>query len=205
MRFLLSISRWIDTINLYVGRWTSWAILLVVIVSAANALSRKLLHSGPNAWIELQLYLFGALFLLASGYTLLKNGHVRVDVLSSRLSKRAQIGIEIFGTLFFLLPAATLIMVLGWPMFWESWATQEASPNVGGLIRWPAKLLVPLGFTLLIAAGLSHVIKCIGFLLGHCPDPTARESAQQEEDRLAAEIQARLEAETAAARNGTGR
>jgi TRAP-type mannitol/chloroaromatic compound transport system permease small subunit len=205
MRFILSISRLIDTINLYVGRWTSWAILLVVLVSTASALSRKLLHSGSNAWTELQLYLFGALFLLASGYTLLKNGHVRVDVLSSKLSKRAQIGIEIFGTLCLLLPAATLIMVLGWPMFWESWATQEASPNVGGLIRWPAKLLVPLGFTLLIAAGLSHAVKCIGFLLGHCPDPTERQSAQQEEDRLAAEIKARLDAEADAGRTGAGR
>ena len=205
MRFLLSISRWIDTVNLFVGRWISWGILLVVLVSAGNALGRKLLHSGSNAWLELQWYLFGALFLLASGYTLLKNGHVRVDVLSSRLSRRQQIGIEIFGTLFFLLPAATLIMVLAWPMFWESWSTQEASPNAGGLIRWPAKLLVPVGFTLLIAAGLSHLVKCIGFLRGLCPDPTARESAQSEEDRLAAEIKARLEAEAAAAGTGRGR
>ena len=195
MQFLLKISRLIDQINLRIGRWVSWAILAAVVVSSANALSRKFLHSGSNAWLELQGYLFGALFLLASGYTLLKNGHVRVDVLSSKLSRRTQIKIEILGTLLFLLPAAILIMVLAWPMFWESWVSQEASPNAGGLIRWPAKLLVPLGFTLLVAAGLSHLIKCIGFLSGHCPDPTQRESSMTEEEKLAAELKLRLEAE----------
>ncbi len=199
MKLFLSLSRLIDAVNLRIGRGVSWAILVVVLVSAGNALARKFLHSGSNAWLELQWYLFGALFLLSSGYTLLKNGHVRVDVLSSRLSRRAQIGIEIFGTLFFLMPAAVLIMTLAWPMFWESWSTQEMSPNAGGLIRWPAKLLVPVGFTLLVAAGVSHVIKCVGFLAGHCPDPTARESAKTEEERLAEELKARLEAEAAAA------
>lgn len=197
MRLLLSVARWIDAINLRAGRWVSWLILLVVIVSTSNALARKFLHSSSNAWLELQSYLFGALFLIASGYTVLKNGHVRVDVLASKLSRRTQIGIEIFGTLFFLLPAAVLIMWLAWPMFWESWATQELSPNVGGLIRWPAKLLVPVGFTLLIAAGVSHLIKCVGFLLGRCPDPTLRESAKSEEEKLAEELKARVDAEGA--------
>lgn len=199
MGVLLFLSRWIDKINLFVGRWISWAVLAVVVVSALNALGRKFLHSGSNAWLELQWYLFGALFLLSSGYTLLKNGHVRVDILSSKLSKRRQIGIEIAGTLLFLMPAAILIMVLAWPMFWESWLTQEASPNAGGLIRWPAKLLVPVGFSLLIAAGASHLIKCVGFLMGRCPDPTARESAQTEEEKLAEELKARLDAEAAMA------
>ncbi|MCA0243603.1 MAG: TRAP transporter small permease subunit [Proteobacteria bacterium] len=203
MRFLLSVARWIDAVNLRVGRWVSWFILLVVIVSSANALARKLLNSSSNAWLELQSYLFGAVFLLASGYTLQKNGHVRVDVLASKLSRRAQIGIEIFGTLFFLMPAAVLIMWLAWPMFWESWVTQELSPNVGGLIRWPAKLLVPVGFTLLIAAGISHLIKCVGFLLGECPDPTLRESAKSEEEQLAADLKARLDAELAGAPKST--
>lgn len=205
MGFLLSLSRLIDAVNLRIGRWVSWAVLIVCLVSTANALGRKFLHGGSNAWLELQWYLFGALFLLASGYTLQKNGHVRVDVLSSKLSKRKQIGIEIFGTLFFLMPAALLIMVLAWPMFWESWVTQEASPNAGGLIRWPAKLLVPVGFTLLIAAGLSHLVKCVGFLMGRCPDPTARESAKSEEEKLAKELKARLESEAATARAEKGR
>ena len=202
MKSLLSIARWIDVVNVKVGRGISWAILLVVLVSTGNALARKFLHSGSNAWLELQWYLFGALFLLASGYTLLKNGHVRVDVLSSKLTPRKRIAVEIFGTLFFLMPAAVLIMVLAWPMAWESWATQEMSPNSGGLIRWPAKLLVPVGFTLLIAAGISHLIKCIGFLRGECPDPTERESSMSDEEKLAAELQARLEAEDAAAAAG---
>ena len=199
MGALLFLSRWIDKINLFVGRWISWAVLAVVVVSALNALGRKFLHSGSNAWLELQWYLFGALFLLSSGYTLLKNGHVRVDILSSKLSKRRQIGIEIAGTLLFLMPAAILIMVLAWPMFWESWLTQEASPNAGDLIRWSAKLLVPVGFSLLIAAGVSHLIKCVGFLMGRCPDPTARESAKTEEEKLAEELKARLDAEAAMA------
>lgn len=202
MGALLSLSRVIDAINLFVGRWISWAVLLVVLVSAFNALGRKFLHSGSNAWLEMQWYLFGALFLLSSGYTLLKNGHVRVDVLSSKLPKRKQIGIEIAGTLLFLMPAAVLIMVLAWPMFWDAWVTQEASPNAGGLIRWPAKLLVPVGFSLLIAAGVSHLIKCVGFLMGRCPDPTARESAKSEEEKLAEELRARLDAEAAAAAQG---
>lgn len=198
MGFLLSLSRLIDAINQFVGRWISWAVLVVVLISSANALGRKFFHSGSNAWLEVQWYLFGAIFLLAAGYTLLKNGHVRVDVFSSKLSKRKQIWIEILGTMLFLMPMAVLIMWLAWPMFWESWATQEASPNAGGLIRWPAKLLVPVGFSLLIGAGLSHLIKCIGFLMGRCPDPTARDSAKSEEEKLAEELKARLDAEAIA-------
>jgi TRAP-type mannitol/chloroaromatic compound transport system permease small subunit len=199
MGFLLTVSRWIDALNERVGRVVAWAILLAVLVSVFNAVGRKFMHAGSNAWLELQWYLFGTLFLLTSGYTLLKNGHVRVDVLSSKLSRRAQMWIEVFGTLFFLLPTALVIMVLGWPMFLESWHTQEMSSNAGGLIRWPAKLLVPVGFCLLIAAGLSHLIKCIAFLQGRGPDPTRREASVTEEEAFAAELRARLEAEAAAA------
>lgn len=195
MQFLLAISRLIDQVNLRIGRWVSWTILAAVVVSSANALSRKFLNSGSNAWLELQGYLFGALFLLSCGYTLLKNGHVRVDVLSSRFSQRTRVWVEILGTTLFLLPGAGLIMFLAWPMFWDAWITHEASPNAGGLIRWPAKLLVPLGFTLLVAAGVSHLIKCVGFLRGRCPDPTQRESAVTDEERLADELKLRLDAE----------
>ncbi len=194
MRALLALSRLIDAVNLAIGRSVSWLTLVVVLISAGNAASRKLLHSSSNAWLELQWYLFGALFLLASGYTLLKNGHVRVDVLAQRLPKRAQMAIEIFGVLFFLLPACGLIMWLAWPMFWESWTSGETSSNSGGLVRWPVKLLIPVGFTLLIAAALSHLIKCVGFLAGRCPDPTRRESARSEEELLAEELARRLAA-----------
>ena len=192
MDLLLKISRWIDAINQRIGQFVAWAILLAVTVSVLNAFGRKFMNLGSNAWLELQWYLFGGLFLLSSGYTMLQNGHVRVDVLSSRLTKRTQIKIDLFGTLFFLFPTALIIMVLGWPMFWESWDSQEMSSNSGGLIRWPAKLLVPVGFCLLIAAGVSHVIKCISYLQGRGPDPMKRDSGVSEEEALAAELLARM-------------
>ena len=194
---LLVISRWIDAVNERVGRLFAWAILLAVAVSVFNAIARKFFNMGSNAWLELQWYLFGAVFLMSSGYTLLKNGHVRVDVLSSKLSKRSQIWIDVFGTLFFLLPAAVVIMWLGWAMFWESWSTQEVSSNAGGLFRWPAKLLVPAGFCLLVAAAISHLIKCVAFLQGRGPDPTLREKPVSEEEELAKELRLRLAGQAA--------
>ncbi len=192
MHTLLALSRLIDRVNLAIGRSVSWLTLIVVLIAAGNAASRKFLHSSSNAWLELQWYLFGALFLLASGYTLLKNGHVRVDVLSSQLPRRAQIGIEIFGTLCFLMPVFGLILWLSWPMFLQAWTSGEVSSNSGGLVRWPVMLLIPIGLSLLIAAAVSHLIKCIGYLLGHCPDPTRRESAMSEEAALAADLARQL-------------
>ncbi|MBN9427037.1 MAG: TRAP transporter small permease subunit [Burkholderiales bacterium] len=200
MRALLALSRAIDAVNTAIGRSVIWITLIVALISSANAISRKFLHSSSNAWLELQWYLFGALFLLASGYTLLKNGHVRVDILSQKLPRRWQIAIEIFGVLFFLMPACWLIMWLAWPMFWESWVSGEVSSNSGGLIRWPVKLLIPIGFALLIAAGISHLIKCIGFLTGHCADPLQPVSTKTDEQKLADELARRLQAEQA----GTG-
>jgi len=198
MKFLLGISRVIDVLNLRVGRAVTWVTLLVVLVSAGNAVVRKLFQTSSNAWLELQWYMFGAMFLLTAGYTLLKNEHVRVDILSSRLSRRTQIGIEIFGVIFFMMPACILIMVLSWPVFVDSWVTHEQSSNVGGLIRWPVKLMIPVGFGLLVLAGISHLIKCIAFLRGAGPDPLIREGAASAEEELAAEIareaQAREEA-----------
>ena len=194
MRSLLALSRLIDAVNNAVGRSISWLILVVVVISTANALSRKFLHSSSNAWLELQWYLFGALFLLASGYTLLKNDHVRVDILAQKLSKRAQIGIEIFGVLFFLLPACGLIMWHAWPMFWDSYVSNEVSSNSGGLVRWPVKLLIPVGFSLLIAAALSHMIKCIAYLMGLGPDPTRRGQGKTVEEEFAEEIARHAEA-----------
>ncbi|SHG71543.1 TRAP transporter small permease subunit [Pollutimonas bauzanensis] len=200
MKFLLALSKIIDNINLRVGQAVIWLTLVVVLVSASNAIIRKVFNTSSNAWLELQWYLFGAIFLLAAGYTFLRNEHVRVDVLAQKFSKRTQIKIEIFGVLFFLFPACFLIFWLSLPFFYESLVLHELSSNTGGLIRWPAKLLIPVGFGLLILAGLSHLIKCIGFLIGACPDPTARAHGKSAEEELADEIlrQAELDARNAA-------
>lgn len=198
MKALLALSRVIDAINRRVGRAVTWLILLAVIVSATNATIRKLFNVSSNAWLELQWYLFGAVFLLAAGYTLLKNEHVRVDVLASRFSRRTQIKIEIFGVLFFLLPMAFIIMWLSWPVFTDAFIHNEQSSNAGGLVRWPAKLMIPVGFALLVAAGVSHLIKCVGYLRGECPDPTHISTGKSAEELLAEEI-ARQAAEREAA------
>lgn len=188
MKFFLTLSRIIDNINTRVGQAVIWLTLVVVLVSATNAIIRKVFNVSSNAWLELQWYLFGAIFLLAAGYTFLRNEHVRVDVLAQKFSKRTQIKIEIFGVLFFLFPACVLIFWLSLPFFYESLVLHELSSNTGGLIRWPAKLLIPIGFGLLILAGVSHLIKCIGFLMGICPDPTARAEGKSAEEELADEI-----------------
>ena len=188
MQALLSLSRWIDLVNDRVGRAVTWLTLIVVVVSSANAIVRKVFNTSSNAWLELQWYLFGAMFLLAAGYTLLKNDHVRVDIISAKLSRRTQIKIEIFGVVFFLLPACTLILILSWPVFMDSFIQNEQSSNSGGLVRWPVKLLIPIGFALLVAAGISHLIKCIGFLKGLCPDPTLKVQAKSADEELADEI-----------------
>jgi len=188
MKALLSLARAIDALNLRVGRAVIWLTLVVVLVSAGNAVIRKVFNVSSNAWLELQWYLFGAMFLLAAGYTLLQNGHVRVDILSARLSRRAQIGIEIFGVACFLLPACLVIMVLSWPMFWDSFVTGEGSSNTGGLLRWPVKLLIPAGFLLLVLAGVSHLIKCVAFLRGLAADPTETHAGKSAEEDLAEAI-----------------
>lgn len=185
---LLALSRLIDAINIKVGRAVSWVILLVVIVSATNAVMRKGFDMSSNAWLEIQWYMFGTIFLLAAGYTLLRNGHVRVDILASRLSERGQVMVDIFGVLVFFLPVCLFILWLSIPMTIESYVQHEVSSNAGGLIRWPVKALIPLGFLLLCAAGISHLIKCIGFLNGACPNPNHPDSQKTSEELLAEEI-----------------
>lgn len=188
MKFLLVLSRLIDRLNEFVGGVVIWICLIVVLVSSGNAVIRKIFDSSSNGWLELQWYLFGALFLLSSGYTLLRNEHVRVDILSSKLTRIHQIWIEIFGVLFFLLPMAILIMYLSWPVFTEAYIQNEQSSNAGGLVRWPAKLLIPIGFGLLVLSGFSHLIKCVGFLFGKCPDPILKHQGQTSEEALAQAI-----------------
>ncbi|MBP6018842.1 MAG: TRAP transporter small permease subunit [Burkholderiaceae bacterium] len=205
MKFLLLLSRAIDALNTRVGKAVTWLTLLVVMVSATNAVIRKVFHVSSNAWLELQWYLFGAIFLLAAGYTFLCNEHVRVDVLSQKFSVRTRIKIEIFGVIFFLFPACALIFWLSLPFFYESFILHELSSNTGGLIRWPAKLLIPVGFGLLILAGVSHLIKCVGYLMGACPDPTARLSEKSAEELLADEIRQQAEAAQNSVNNHTSK
>ncbi len=170
MKSLLALSRLIDAVNEYVGRAVYWLVLAAVLVSSVNATMRYAFSISSNAWLETQWYLFSAVFLLCAGHTLLHNEHIRIDVLASRFPRRVQVWIDIFGTLFFLLPMALIIMRLSWPMFVESYSRNEMSMNAGGLLRWPVKFLIPLGFFLLAAQGISELIKRIGFLMGLIPD-----------------------------------
>lgn len=171
MGFLLRLSGAIDALNDRVGRLVYWAVLAAVLVSAANALMRYAFDLSSNAWLELQWYLFSAVFLLAAAYTLRHNEHVRIDLLYSRLSPRGRAWIDLLGGLFFLLPMAVVIMVLSWPVLIESIVRNEYSSDAGGLLRWPVKLLIPIGFLLLVLQGVSEIVKRVGFLLGRIPDP----------------------------------
>jgi TRAP-type mannitol/chloroaromatic compound transport system permease small subunit len=174
MKALLALSRLVDQLNERVGRLVYWCVLVMVLVSAANATSRYALNMASNAWLELQWYLFSVVFLLCSGYTLLHNEHIRIDVVSSRLSRRTQVWIDVFGIVFFLLPMSIFIMWLGWPIFMNAFNSGEISVNAGGLVRWPARLLVPVGFFLLSVQGVSELIKRIAFLMGLIPDPAEK-------------------------------
>lgn len=166
MASLLRLSALIDALNRAVGRATGWLVLVAVLISAGNAVSRKTLNLSSNAMLEIQWYLFAAVFLLCAGYTLLNKEHVRVDLVYARLTRRNQLLVEIFGTLAFLLPMVLLILVLSWPPFIEAWESGEMSSNAGGLIRWPVKLLIPIGFLLLLLQALSELIKDVAELLG---------------------------------------
>jgi TRAP-type mannitol/chloroaromatic compound transport system permease small subunit len=174
MKQLLALSRAIDFVNERIGRVIYWGVLIMVLVSAANATSRYALNMASNAWLELQWYLFALVFLFCSGYTLLHNEHVRIDVVSSHLSRRTQVWIDVFGFLLFLLPMSLFIMWLSWPVFMNAWTSGEISGNAGGLIRWPARLMVPIGFFLLSLQGFSELIKRIAFLKGLIPDPVEK-------------------------------
>jgi TRAP-type mannitol/chloroaromatic compound transport system permease small subunit len=172
MKILLTISHAIDAVNERVGRALIWLVLIMVLISAGNATSRYALNLASNAWLEMQWYLFAAVFLLGAGYTLLHNDHIRIDVISSRFSPRTRVWIDILGTVVFLLPVSLYILWLSWPIFVNAWTSDEVSVNAGGLIRWPARLLVPLGFFLLSLQGISELIKRIAVLRGLIPDPT---------------------------------
>ncbi len=188
MRALLKISNAIDWLNALVGRYVIWLILASTVISGVNAAVRKAFNMSSNAYLEVQWYLFAASFLLAAGYTLLNHEHVRIDVVSSRLSKRGQIWVDIVGFVFFLMPLCFAILWFSIPFFLNGWRSGEMSSNAGGLIRWPVFLMMPLGFGLLMLQGVSELIKRIAFLMGLIEDPTIKKVAKTAEEELAEEI-----------------
>ena len=188
MKALLALSRAIDAMSERIGRTIYWLVLVAVVISAANATVRKIFNYSSNSFLEIQWYLFSLIFLFCAGYTLKHNEHVRIDIITGRLSARARAVIDIFGTVFFLLPMAILIMYLSWPTFVDAYTRNEVSTNAGGLIIWPARLMVPVGFFLLIAQALSELIKRIAFLNGMIPDPGEKHVEKTAEELLAEEI-----------------
>jgi TRAP-type mannitol/chloroaromatic compound transport system permease small subunit len=164
----------IDRLNERVGHTVYWMVLAAVLVSSGNAVVRYLFDYSSNGWLELQWYLYTSFFLVGAGYTLLRNEHVRIDIIYSRLSPRTRALIDVLGGIFFLLPMALVIMTLAWPVFTESFALNETSPSANGLLRWPVKLMIPVGFFLLALQGVSEIIKRVAFLMNLIPDPTPR-------------------------------
>ncbi len=182
---LLGLSRLIDRLNELVGRSIAWLVLVAVLISGGTAVVRKAFHMSSNALLEIQWYLFAAMFLLAAGYTLLRQEHVRIDVLLGRFSRRTQVKIEIFGIVAFLFPFVIVLVKLVIPLVVRAYLTGEMSPNDGGLIRWPAFALVPAGFSLLGLQGVSELIKRVAYLMGQGPDPSARLRGRSSEEELA--------------------
>ena len=201
MRGLLKFSGAIDWLNAQVGKWVIWLILASTVISGINAVVRKAFNTSSNAYLEVQWYLFAAAFLLAAGYTLLNGEHVKIDVISSRLSKRKQIWIDIFGFALFLAPMCLVILYYGIPFFLQGLRSGEVSSNAGGLIRWPVYALIPAGFILLLLQGFSELIKRFAFLQGLIPDPTVKVQAKSAEEELAEEIRRQAELAEAQKKN----
>lgn len=170
MKALLGISRFIDRVNTKIGMVLAWAILIAVLVSAGNAIIRKVFSTSSNSWLELQWVLFGIVFLLCAPWTLLHNEHIRIDIVNSMFPKGLRNWIDVIGHAFFLIPMTALIVYLSWPFFWLSFLQNEQSTNAGGLPVYPSKLLIPLGFALLLVQGFSELIKRIAIIKGDLPD-----------------------------------
>ncbi len=175
MGALLSVSRGIDAVTAFVGRWVYWLILAAVLVSAGNAIVRKLFDLSSNAWLELQWYLFGAVFMLAAAYTLQRNEHIRIDIVSNMLPKRGRDWIDVIGHVFFLLPLTVVMIRQLLPWVVAGIRSGEMSASAGGLVLWPARLVVLLGFVLLFIQGISELIKRIAVIRGVIADPHAHQ------------------------------
>lgn len=198
MQALLRLSRGIDRLNAWVGKYVIWLIFAATIISGVNAVVRKVFNTSSNAFLEVQWYFFAASFLLAAGYTLLEKEHVKVDVINAKLSLRTRVWIDVLGFALFLTPMCLIVLYYGVPFFVQAWNTGEMSSNAGGLIRWPVYLMMPLGFGLLLLQGWSELIKRIAFLMGLIDDPTVKIVAKSAEEELAEAIR---KAEEEAARN----
>lgn len=182
MKLLLGASRVIDAITAAIGRWVSWLLLAAVLISAGNAIIRKAFDISSNAWLELQWYLYGTVFMLAAAYTLQKNEHIRIDVVSANFSKRTRDWIDLVLHVIFLVPFAFLMTALAWPWFWRSFASGEISSSAGGLVIWPAKAVVLAGFVLLSAQAISEIIKRAAIVFGVIADPAEAVTATEATD-----------------------
>ena len=188
MQALLKLSKAVDWLNSLIGKYVIWLILGSTVISALNAIVRKVFNTSSNAYLEIQWYLFAASFLIAAGYTLLNGEHVKIDVLSSKLSKRAQIWIDVFGFTVFLIPFCCAILWFSTPFVIKGYITGEMSSNAGGLIRWPVYAMLPLGFGLLLLQAVSELIKRLAFLQGLIEDPTNKKVDKTAEEELAEAI-----------------
>ncbi len=187
MHTLLKFSRFVDGLSHLVGKMAMWLILLATLISAGNAIIRKTFDISSNAWLEIQWYLFAAVFLLGAGYAFLRNAHVRIDFISTKFSARTRNWVDVGGIIIFLMPLCYLMIYEGWPIFMNAWTSGEMSSNAGGLIRWPVYLFIPMGFALLALQGFSELIKRMAFLMGHGPDVLAL-GGPSDEERLAEQL-----------------
>ena len=188
MQPLLQFSKGVDWFNAQVGRYIRWLVLAAVLISAGNAIMRKLFSISSNAMLEIQWYLFAGVFMLGAGYAFLRNVHVRIDFVSGKLSKRTNAIIDALGIVIFLIPLCLILIRLSWPFFYNAWVTGEMSQNAGGLIRWPVLALVPLGFSILLLQAFSELIKRIAFLRGLISEPISVEAHKSDEELLAEEL-----------------
>ncbi len=196
---LLSFSRLIDSLNEWIGKLVIWLVLAAVAISAGNAIMRKAFDVGSNAYLEIQWYLFAAVFMLGVGYVFLRNAHVRIDFIASRLSKRTNAVIDAIGIVVFVVPLSIIMINLSWPLFMNAYVSGEVSSNAGGLIRWPVMLLIPAGFGLLLLQSLSELIKRIAFLKGLRAEPFSVDPAAKSDDvMLVEELAEQIERERAA-------
>jgi TRAP-type mannitol/chloroaromatic compound transport system permease small subunit len=187
---LLKLSATVDAFTNLIGKLIRWLVLGSVLISAGNAIIRKIFNISSNGFLEIQWYLFAGVFLLGSGFAFMRNVHVRIDFISSKLSKRTNTIIDILGIVVFIIPLCLMMVWLSWPLFSTALATGEMSQNAGGLIRWPAYLLMPLGFGLLLVQALSELVKRIAFLKGLRDEPMSVEAAKSDEEILAEELAA---------------